>query len=59
MTCWPLQALAFAPASAGVNQGMSDSAHTYRWITDESEAASGDEIVYADESEWIDDDEDE
>lgn len=27
---------------------------TYRAFTDESEAASGDGIVYADESEWAD-----
>lgn len=32
----------------------------YRWITDESEDASGDNIVYADESEYMDvNDEDE
>lgn len=35
------------------HQGM-DAEHEYRWMTDESEAASGDEIVYADESEWMD-----
>lgn len=35
-----------------------DASTTYRPFTDESEAASGDEIVYADESEYIDDEED-
>lgn len=37
-------------------EGM-DAEHEYRWMTDESEDASGDCIIYADESEWMDDDE--
>jgi hypothetical protein len=33
--------------------------HEYNWMTDESEAASGDYIIFADESEWMDECDDE
>lgn len=39
-------------------QVQRDATSQYRWLTDESEEASGDGIVYADESEYMDEDED-
>lgn len=45
----------FRPRQLGRHTGMTDD-YEYRWMTDESEAASGDNIVYADEGEWADED---
>ncbi len=48
---WPISdgQVRFRPGHLARHMGMGNSG--YRWLTDESEAASGDEIVFADEGE--------
>ncbi len=46
--------MTYGPDAYAAELARRDATSQYRPFTDESEAASGDAVIYADESEWMD-----